>query len=100
MSHFQKRYAMIIRYFAMLRDITHRSEQVWNKPAPTVHDLLGTLCNTYGSEFRKWLVDEHGNFGGLSIVLVNGVDCRELRGMDTPLKSSDVIAIFPPVAGG
>jgi molybdopterin converting factor small subunit len=31
---------------------------------------------------------------------VNGVDYRELDGMETCLKPSDIIAIFPPVAGG
>lgn len=91
---------MVIRYFAMLRDITRQREQVWKQPAATVYDLLHALCNAYGPEFRRWIVDENGSFGGLAIVLVNGVDCRELKGMDTQLKSSDVIAIFPPVAGG
>jgi sulfur-carrier protein len=91
---------MIIRYFAMLRDATHRSEQVWNKPVATLQELMHALCASYGPEFRRWIVDENGGFGGLSIVLVNGVDCRELKGMDTPLNPNDTIAIFPPVAGG
>ncbi len=91
---------MIIRYFATLRDIAHRSEQVWDQPSATVHDLLCALCDIYGPEFRRWIVDEHGRFGGLAIVLVNGVDCRSLNGMDTPLKPEDIIAVFPPVAGG
>ena len=91
---------MIIRYFAMLRDITHQGEQVWKQPTETVGDLLCTLCDRYGPEFRRWIVDENGEFGGLSIVLVNGVDTRSLQGMDTQLKPEDIIAIFPPVAGG
>jgi len=91
---------MIIRYFATLRDITRQSEQTWNQPVTTVHDLLHALCNLYGSEFRRWIVDEKGNFGGFAIVLVNGVDCRELNGMETQLQPRDTIAIFPPVAGG
>ncbi len=91
---------MIIRYFAMLRDVTCQREQTWNKPAATVNDLLCALCERYGPEFRRWIVDEQGNFGGFSVVLVNGRDCREIQGLDTPLKPDDVIAIFPPVAGG
>jgi sulfur-carrier protein len=91
---------MIIRYFAMLREITQRSEQVWNQPAATVQELMRALCVSYGPEFRRWIVDEHGSFGGLAIVLVNGVDCRGLQGMDTPLHPGDTVAIFPPVAGG
>ncbi|MCB2178304.1 MoaD/ThiS family protein [bacterium] len=91
---------MIIRYFAMLRDITHQGEQVWKQPTETVGELLSTHCDLYGPEFRRWIVDENGEFGGLSIVLVNGVDTRSLQGMDTQLKPEDIIAIFPPVAGG
>ena len=91
---------MIIRYFAMLRDATHRSEQVWDSPVASVGELLIALCNSYGPEFRKWVVDENGGIGGLSIILVNGTDYRHLGGLDTPLKVKDVIAIFPPVAGG
>jgi MoaD family protein len=91
---------MIIRYFATLREITRQREQVWNQPVTTVQDLLQTLCTKYGPEFRRWMVDENGNFGGFSVVLVNGVDYRELGGMETHLKPSDIIAIFPPVAGG
>jgi molybdopterin synthase sulfur carrier subunit len=91
---------MIIRYFATLRDITRQREQAWNQPVTTVHDLLQALCTNYGPEFRRWIVDENGTFGGYCVVLVNGVDYRELDGIETRLKPSDIIAIFPPVAGG
>jgi MoaD family protein len=91
---------MIIRYFAMLRDVTHQKEQTLNTGAKTVRELLRELCAFYGPEFRRWLVDENGELGGLSILLVNGTDCRDLGGLDMPLKANDVIAIFPPVAGG
>jgi len=91
---------MIIRYFAMLRDAARRSEQVWDSPVSSVGELLIAVCESYGPEFRKWVVDDNGNLGGLSIILVNGTDYRHLGGLDTPLKMDDVIAIFPPVAGG
>ena len=91
---------MIIRYFAMLRDITRQSEQVWDEPVASVRELLEALCQSYGAQFRQWVMDENGNLGGLAIVLVNGTDYRHLGGLDAPLKPDDVIAIFPPVAGG
>ena len=91
---------MIIRYFAFLRDITRVSEQTWNEPAACVGDLLVALSRRYGPNFRRWVLEPDGQLGQLSIVLVNGRDCRELHGMATPLKPDDIIAIFPPVAGG
>ncbi len=91
---------MIIRYFAMLRDITHQKEQTLNTGVKTVRELMHELCAFYGPEFRRWVVDENGELGGLSILLVNGTDCRDQGGLDMPIRANDVIAIFPPVAGG
>lgn len=91
---------MLIRYFAMLRDVTQQNEQTWTTPVATVGELLRMLCITYGSEFQRWVVDEKGSLGGLSIVLVNGIDYRELGGLSASLTAEDIIAIFPPVAGG
>ncbi|MEW6404648.1 MAG: ubiquitin-like small modifier protein 1 [Chloroflexota bacterium] len=91
---------MIIRYFAMLRDATRKSEERREIPPPSIRELLDELCASYGQSFRQWILDEHGNVGGLAIVLVNGVDYRHLNGLETALKDDDVVAIFPPVAGG
>jgi molybdopterin synthase sulfur carrier subunit len=91
---------MIIRYFAYLRDFSRVSEQRWTEPAGRLGDLLETLCCRYGPGFRRWLLEEDGRLGQMSIVLINGRDARELAGLDTPLQSDDVIALFPPVAGG
>jgi molybdopterin synthase sulfur carrier subunit len=91
---------MIIRYFAMLRDVTRQKEQTWNTPVDTVGELLRALCAFYGPEFQRWILDKSGNPGGLAIVLVNGTDYRELGSLNAPLKMDDIISIFPPVAGG
>jgi MoaD family protein len=91
---------MIIRYFGMLRDITRQNEQTWATPVASVGELLRVLCATYGPGFQRWVVDDKGNLGGYSIVLVNGIDYRELGGLSATLKADDVVAIFPPVAGG
>lgn len=91
---------MVIRYFAFLRDITGTGEQVWNQPAACLNDLLQGLSRRYGAGFRRWIFEPDGRISQSSIILVNGRDARELQGLDTPLKPGDVIAIFPPVAGG
>jgi len=49
---------------------------------------------------QHWL-DENGNLYAHVHAFINGVDAGTLpQGFDTPLKSSDVLDFFPPVAGG
>lgn len=91
---------MKIRYFATLRTITGKTEEDWNGPIGTVQELVTALCARYGTEFQRWLSSADGCFGTLSIVLVNGVDCRSLQGLETQLKPEDTVFIFPPLAGG
>lgn len=91
---------MVIRYFAFLRDITRKSEQLWPEPAGRLADLLHALSNKYGPGFRYWVLENDGQLSHHSIILVNGRDARDLNGLDTALKPDDIIAIFPPVAGG
>ncbi len=97
---YHARPAMIIRYFAFLRDITRKSEQRWDDPCNRLGDLLVLLSKKYGPGFRYWVLEEDGQLSHHSIVLINGRDARDLAGLDTVIKPDDVIAIFPPVAGG
>ena len=90
---------MEIKYYATLRDITKRKEESWLAPAGNLEDLICALCEKYGKPFQKWVSFEDG-FGSLSIFLINGQDYRSLNGLQTQLKESDIISIFPPVAGG
>ena len=91
---------MIIRYFAYLRDITRKTEQHWDAPVGQLGDLLTCLSQKYGPGFRYWVLEDDGQLSHHSIVLVNGRDARDLEGLNTALKPDDIIAIFPPVAGG
>jgi MoaD family protein len=91
---------MKIRYFAILRNITGKVEEEWNAPAETVQDVVDSVCQKYGPEMRRWICKDDGCFGNLSIILINGVDCRDKQGMQTQLKPDDNILIFPPMAGG
>lgn len=91
---------MEIKYFATLRDITKKYDEKLSDPAETVGELIDYLCIKYGKSFAKWVSTEDGGYGSLSIFLVNGLDCRSLNGLQTKIKESDVISIFPPIAGG
>ncbi len=90
---------MEIRFFATIREITRVREVRWDQPAASVLDLLLDLSARYGPQFRRWCLDGQ-DLGQSIIVLVNGRDCRHESGVHTPLRSGDVISIFPMVAGG
>jgi sulfur-carrier protein len=91
---------MEIKYFATLREVTRKKEETWTAPVDTLEDLIRALCQKYGPSFSKWVSCENGGYGSLSIFLINGQDYRSLDGLQTPLKQSDSIFIFPPIAGG
>jgi sulfur-carrier protein len=92
--------SMEIKYYATLRDITKRKDEIWSSPVSTLEELIRLLCEKYGKPFAKWVSREDGGFGSLSIFLVNGLDYRSLNGLQTKLSESDTISIFPPIAGG
>jgi len=89
---------MKIRYFATLRDVTHKTEEDWAPREATVGDLLRDLGRRYGRRFEE-LVLENGELR-LALVLVNGQDVREQHGLETPLAAGDTVAFIPPVGGG
>ena len=91
---------MHLAYYATLREITGRSKQTWNSNVETIGDLLREVCSRYGSNFKRWVLEEDGSLGQMCIILVNGHDIRELNGLATSLHPEDSISFFPPVAGG
>lgn len=90
---------MIIRFFATIRSLTKEKEIVWDQPAPTLGDLLRLLSDRYGPEFRRWVLEDE-SLGGSILVVVNGNDARHHGGLGTPLATTDVVSIFPIMAGG
>jgi sulfur-carrier protein len=77
--------------------------QMAGKPAlsvegQTVSELLDHLRPQYTS-----LVDAILNEAKLKPyfkIMVNGIDISLAQGLDTPVNTGDVVAIFPPIAGG
>jgi release factor glutamine methyltransferase len=90
-----------IRLFATLRELA--GQRVLIEELPEGSDVLGALrklCGQFGAEFRKQVFDEHGQPNESLRILVNGQNIASLQGTGTGLKDGDVVAIFPPVAGG
>jgi sulfur-carrier protein len=80
-----------VLYFASLRETLGQSAEALALPAtPTVEGLIDTL-RARGGEWAVALAA-----GKRWRVAVN----QEMAAFDTPLKSGDEVAIFPPVTGG
>ena len=90
---------MKILYFALLRDITRKKEEDWQKPEATLGNLLQDLVARYGHDFERWILKD-GDLWNLVIILVNGQDVRQLQKLQTPLAANDTVVIFPPLGGG
>jgi MoaD family protein len=90
---------MQIKYFALLRNATGKASETWTRPAPDVRTLLNDLIAEYGREFSRWIMT-NGELSGIAIILVDGKDVRDRRGLDEPLTPHSEVLIFPPLAGG
>jgi molybdopterin synthase sulfur carrier subunit len=91
---------MRLKFFATYRDITRCNET--DIPAPSdVWGLLSLLGERYGAPMREKLYTPDGSgIGQDAIILVNGQNVAHLGGKETPLAETDVVCIFPMVAGG
>lgn len=79
-----------VRLYATLRKAA--GEREYSIDAGTVKDILEESKKRFGREFESQL--------GNCTVLVNGRNCVLLKGKRTKVGPADVVAIFPPMAGG
>lgn len=94
---------MKVQFFAFYRnsDYAGCKEALWPYEAATVYELCHQIADRYGDKFRKELLSPDGEaIGERSIVFVNGRRVEFLNGIQTPLKDSDTVLVFPVVAGG
>lgn len=67
----------------------------------TVNTVLERLAKHYGKDFTEYVYDsKSGNVKSFLQFLVNGRSTSTLKGLDTELTDSNVLAIIPPVGGG
>ncbi len=80
-----------VKLYATLRK-TAGGEREYSVDADTVRDILEDGKRRFGEDFAQQLAN--------CTVLVNGKNCALLRGKRTKVAEKDVVAIFPPMAGG
>jgi len=91
---------MKLKFFATYRDVTRCKEEDIPAP-PDVWALLLSLAERYGEAIRVKLFTPDGTeINDEAIILKNGRNICHLAGKNTPLSESDIVSIFPMVAGG
>ena len=90
-----------IQFFSLLR-ILLKQERI-DLPAvegETVAQLLKRLQQQLPTPFLHKLLTEDGGMHAGTIILVNRYNIHHLKGLQTPVDDTDVVAMFPPGAGG
>ena len=91
---------MKVKISATLRQLVGAKEiEVGLEVGDTVGSVLVRLVADYPA-LGEHILDDEGNLEAYINVFVNGRSIRFLDGLDTSLSEEDVLAIFPPVAGG
>jgi molybdopterin synthase sulfur carrier subunit len=88
-----------VKAFATFREVMDNQIDMEFTEGATLRALLTDLTRRYGglSELMFATPDTLRDFVN---ILKNGRNVHFLSGLDTPLDNGDVIALFPPVAGG
>ncbi len=88
------------RTFATFREVTGAGEiEMILPPGEKIRGLLEELCNAHPG-LRERLFDAAGQIKPHILILKNGRSVASLQPLDTVIDEGDVIAVFPPVAGG
>ncbi|MHA1994874.1 MAG: ubiquitin-like small modifier protein 1 [Candidatus Hodarchaeales archaeon] len=88
------------RFFGAFKQATQQRDiEITLTKGSTVTVLLGKIIGKYPS-LQGLMLDKNLQLGGWVVILINGRNMAIFDGIDTQLNEGDVIAIFPPVAGG
>ncbi len=90
-----------IQFFSLIRILLKRDaiDIPWVE-GDTVQSVLNKTQAQISTPFLHKLLDEKGASHTGTIILVNRKNILHLQGLQTPLSDGDVLAFFPPGAGG
>lgn len=94
---------MTIKFFAYLRDPEYAGckELALTEAPASLRELGHVLSERFGQTFHdEYFTPDEQEHGENIILMVNGRRCEFLAELDTPLKPSDTVLVFPVVAGG
>ena len=89
-------------YFTLKNAMDGQSVLELEKETASIREILDDLSCRFGKGLTDLIIDpETGELVRHVMLLVNGLNYLYLPNMlDAPLKNGDVIALFPPIAGG
>ncbi len=90
---------MLVKLFGTLRMIVPGG-RVEVEAAPTVADALSATFAQHPALRNEVVHPDRMELLPHVNVMVNGRLVRDLQGLQTPVRESDTIAVFPPSAGG
>ncbi|MFX0173585.1 MAG: ubiquitin-like small modifier protein 1 [Candidatus Hodarchaeota archaeon] len=91
---------LTVKFFATLKDITNQREiRIELQKETTIIQVLESLFDQFES-LREEIFTEDNELKKWIQILKNGRNIKFLDGIQTKLNNGDVIAVFPPVAGG
>jgi sulfur-carrier protein len=88
-----------LRAFANLRELLGKELTVSVSAGETIGGLLRVVGGRH-PVFLAQLLDGGGHLRPYVNILRNGRNIRFLNDLETTLAEGDVVAVFPPVAGG
>ncbi|MFX0125185.1 MAG: ubiquitin-like small modifier protein 1 [Candidatus Hodarchaeota archaeon] len=89
-----------VRLFASFKQITnHREIEFEMEDGATVRKLLEVLFDQY-SILQDKIFDDNDELRPWIQILKNGRNIKFLNGLETKITNGDILAVFPPVAGG
>ncbi len=90
-----------IQFFSLIRMLLKREaiDIPWVE-GDTVQSVLDKTQAQIDTPFLHKLLDKQGTAHVGTIILVNRKNILHLQGLQTPIVDGDVLAFFPPGAGG